>query len=90
VIVFLARLLRILIVLFVLRLVLRFLAAAVQGYREGPRRPPPAVEMVRDRVCGTFLPRTRALAARVDGREQHFCSEACREKALAAATLQAT
>jgi hypothetical protein len=39
---------------------------------------------VLDRVCHTHLPRSRALAARVDGREEHICSPACRDKALAA------
>ena len=41
-------------------------------------------DLVLDRVCRTYVPRSRALAARVDGREEHFCSAACREKALAA------
>ena len=39
-------------------------------------------EMVRDRVCNTFLPRSRALVERV-GRETHyFCSESCRIRFL--------
>jgi hypothetical protein len=38
--------------------------------------------MVRDRVCNTFLPRQRALRAVVGGREEHFCSAACRDRAL--------
>jgi len=87
VILFLTRLVRILIVLLVVRFLLRFLAAVVQGYRQAGRRPQPAVDMVRDRVCGTFVPRTRALVAMVEGREQHFCSEACRDRARAAAAL---
>jgi hypothetical protein len=37
-------------------------------------------------VCDTFLPRSRALMAVVDGREQHFCSPACRERARASAS----
>jgi hypothetical protein len=41
--------------------------------------------LVRDHVCDTFLPRSRALVATVDGREQHFCSEACRDRALSLA-----
>jgi len=39
--------------------------------------------MVRDRVCNTFLPRARAVTALVGGREMHFCSAACRDRALA-------
>ncbi len=41
-------------------------------------------DLVLDRVCRTYVPRSRAVVARVEGREEHFCSAACREKALAA------
>jgi hypothetical protein len=40
---------------------------------------------VRDRVCNTFVPRSRALSAMVAGEAQHFCSAACRDAALQAA-----
>jgi uncharacterized protein len=73
-------LVRIVLVLMAVRLVLRFLVAVVQGYQGAPR-PLPATDMVRDRVCDTFLPRSRALVAMVDGREQHFCSAECRDRA---------
>jgi hypothetical protein len=76
-----ANLVRIVAVLLIARFVLRFVAAVVQGYSGAPRREPAATEMVRDRVCDTFLPRSRALMAIVDGREQHFCSPECRERA---------
>jgi hypothetical protein len=39
-------------------------------------------EMVRDNVCNTFLPRDRALTIMIGGREAHFCSAACRDRAL--------
>jgi hypothetical protein len=80
-------LVRFLVVLLIVRFVLRFVAAVIQGYTGAPRgRREPAREMVatdlvRDRVCDTFVPRSRALMAVVDGREQHFCSPACRERA---------
>ena len=74
-------LVRLVAVLLIARFVLRFVAAVVQGYQGAPRREPAATEMVRDRVCDTFLPRSRALMAIVDGREQHFCSPECRERA---------
>ena len=74
-------LVRVVAVLLIARFVLRFVAAVVQGYQGAPRREPAATEMVRDRVCDTFLPRSRALMAIVDGREQHFCSPECRERA---------
>jgi hypothetical protein len=73
---------RIVVVLLIVRIVLRFVAAVVQGYQGGASpRPTEATEMVRDRVCDTFVPRSRALMAVVDGREQHFCSPECRDRA---------
>ena len=39
--------------------------------------------MVRDQVCNTFVPKSRALTARVDAEERYFCSEDCRQKFLA-------
>lgn len=38
--------------------------------------------LVRDRVCGTFLPRSRALVLREPSGEVFFCSDACRETHL--------
>jgi hypothetical protein len=77
---FVVNLVRLVVVLLIVRFVLRFLAAVVQGYQGAPRREA-ATEMVRDRVCDTFVPRARALMVIVDGREQYFCSPACRERA---------
>lgn len=34
--------------------------------------------MVQDRVCRTFLPRSRALVLRLQDQEHFFCSEGCR------------
>jgi hypothetical protein len=73
--------LRILAVLLLVRLLFRFLAGVVRGYRGDHR--PRSLDMVRDRVCNTFLPRDRALLVLIDGREEHFCSPACRDRALA-------
>lgn len=39
--------------------------------------------MVRDRVCGTFLPRPQALSLRAEDGEHFFCSAACRDAFLA-------
>ena len=82
-------LLRLLLVLLVVRLVGRFVMAAVRGYRgevpapaSGPRLA--SRELVRDRVCNTFRPRDRAVVAPVSGEVEHFCSAACRDTALAA------
>jgi hypothetical protein len=71
-------LLRVLAVLFLLRLAVRFVAHVFAGMRSEP----PA-RLVRDRICNTFLPRERALTARIGGREEHFCSPACRDRAEA-------
>jgi hypothetical protein len=81
VIALLVNVVRITVVLLLVRFVLRFVAAVVQGYQGAPARHPPATDMVRDRVCDTFVPRSRALMAVVDGREQHFCSPECRDRA---------
>jgi hypothetical protein len=88
----LLRVLQFLFWLLVLRFVVRTVARA---FSPGPGRPraaaappPPQVrppeDLVLDRVCQTYVPRSRALVARVGGREEHFCSPACRDKALAA------
>ncbi|HXV77529.1 MAG TPA: hypothetical protein VD788_14545 [Candidatus Polarisedimenticolaceae bacterium] len=42
--------------------------------------------MVRDRVCNTFLPKSRALRAGSGADEQFFCSEECRQKFRAGKT----
>jgi uncharacterized protein len=75
-------------------LLLRFVVRAVaRAFTPGPARtaaPPPRPQvrapedLVLDRVCHTYVPRSRALVARVEGREEHFCSAACRDKALSA------
>lgn len=78
--------------LFVLRLVVQTVARAFSSARPRPRAaavpPRPQVrapeDLVLDRVCRTYVPLSRSVAASVSGREEHFCSEACRDKALAA------
>jgi hypothetical protein len=77
-------------------LVLRFVVRAVaRAFSPGPARPRaaaatpprqvrPPEDLVLDRVCHTHVPRSSALVARIDGREEYFCSPACRDKALAA------
>jgi hypothetical protein len=76
--------------LFVLRLVLRGIAAILAPARAAAARPAPrpqvqaAHDLVLDRVCRTYVPIASALTARVAGHEEHFCSAACRDRALAA------
>jgi len=38
--------------------------------------------LVRDRVCNTYLPRSRALSLKVDDEQHFFCSERCRSSFL--------
>jgi hypothetical protein len=91
VILVLLRVLQFLFWLFLLRLVVRVVARAFSPASR-PRATagpvPPRVrapeDLVLDRVCHTHVPRSRALLARVDGREEAFCSAECRDKALAA------
>jgi len=46
-----------------------------------PGRTAAASALVKDEVCGTFLPREDALREVIDGRERFFCSPECRAKA---------
>ena len=84
------RLVEFLLVLLIVRLLGRaivglFSAGPAPRAQAAPPRPARAVEdLVRDRICNTFVPRSRALTASVAGREEHFCSAACRDRALAA------
>jgi hypothetical protein len=77
-------------VLVALRLFLRFVAAVVRGYRGEEGRPggrgsASERDLVRDRICNTFVPKGGALHAVVAGETQYFCSVACRDAALLAA-----
>jgi YHS domain-containing protein len=71
--------------LIVLRLVLRFIQGLIQGLAPGSgasggsRGPGPAEQLVRDPVCGTYVPRTRALTIGSGTAVRYFCSERCRE-----------
>jgi hypothetical protein len=83
--------LRIVGLLLIVRMVLRALAGVSRGTippRDAGSRPgtKAVADLVRDRMCNTFLPRDRAVRATVSGREEHFCSEACRDRALTAAS----
>lgn len=72
--------------LIVLRLVLRFLRGlfdglAPNGGAGAPRGSAPRAteQLVRDPVCGTYLPRARALTVGSGSAVRYFCSEQCRE-----------
>jgi len=79
-----------LIILYFVRMVSRALGRLFgpgNGARRsgGARRPVSrqAEDLVHDRICNTYVPRSRALTAKVADREEHFCSEACRDRAQA-------
>jgi uncharacterized protein len=81
-----ARLLLVLLVLFMLLTVLRGLRIFLRAFLRDTARPrpaagPPAVrqaEMVRDPVCGTWIDRSIALSAHRGGAIVPVCSEECR------------
>jgi YHS domain-containing protein len=51
--------------------------AAASGPREGRGEPAPT-KLVRDPVCGTFVPQRESLSLTVRGATHYFCSEQCR------------
>lgn len=79
--------LRILVILFIVRLVLRFLYGLAGGTND-QRRPrsskpnQPATreggQLVRDPNCGTYVPIGRALREGSGANAVYFCSETCR------------
>jgi hypothetical protein len=75
--------------LLIIRIVVRGIAGLFARRPAAPRREPPRAQAARqiedlvlDRVCGTHIPRSTAIGARIEGREELFCSEVCRDKAL--------
>jgi hypothetical protein len=77
----LATIVRFLFVLVVLRFLFRA-AASLFRPREAAPKVKPSADLVRDRVCNTFVPQDRALRADVGGKAEYFCSAACRDRAL--------
>jgi hypothetical protein len=79
----LSAIVRVLLVLFVVRLVLRLFTEFRRGRAGRPARAgvPPSRDLVRDRVCNTFVPRDRALVVRSSAGDEYYCSPACRDKA---------
>ena len=76
----LGRLLEIIVLLLVLRAAWRMIGSVIK-ISAGARRTtasgePPAVKLVRDPVCGTYVSRDSAIS---DGSE-YFCSEKCRNE----------
>ena len=73
------------------RALLRFFGGVVQGATGhatggGAARPAsrPPTKMVQDPVCGTYVVPGKAITVSRGGDTQFFCSDACRQKYLAA------
>ena len=73
---------RLIVWLLLASLVLRSLVRLLRGVSEGMRppapKPPAAVPLVRDPVCGTYVVPTNALSAGTGSQMKFFCSENCR------------
>jgi hypothetical protein len=75
--------LELVLLLLVVRAVWRLIGGIAQGMTPPARRQQngePAVHMVRDPVCGTFVLPDHAVTASDGTRRIHFCSAACRDK----------
>ena len=90
--------LNLLVILLLLRLVLRFVFGLLQGLAspsDDRHAAPPGKTargravgtstLVRDPVCGTYIPRDGAVTAVVRGETRSYCSDACRAKDAEAA-----
>lgn len=68
------------------RAVWRLLVGVVDGAagqtRRRPRREVESVPLVKDPVCGTYVPKSGGLTARRGERTEYFCSERCRDEYL--------
>lgn len=83
-------LLRIVLIALVVRALWRLAVGVIEGTRAtgqvGGSRPPrragqqPAVPLVKDPVCGTYVVRDRAVTASSGGQSYFFCSEKCRDE----------
>jgi uncharacterized protein len=62
----------------VIRALMRLSRGILQGagYRRGAANPP-SVALVKDPVCGVFVPRTKALTSGAGDQAVYFCSEKC-------------
>ena len=67
---------------YVIFLVLRVTRGLKQARRQAAPRTPEPVEgvMVKDEICGTYIPRDEALTEVRDGAVRYFCSEECRRR----------
>ena len=50
------------------------------GYTRGSAANPPSVALVKDPICGVFVPKVKALTSGTGDSVQYFCSEKCRKE----------
>jgi hypothetical protein len=76
---------RVLVILMIIRLVVRFWSARrlATAQRTKPLQRAGGT-LVRDPQCGTYVPESRALTVRARSGTLHFCSAACRDAWTAA------
>ena len=74
-------------VIMVLRRLAGLFSARPQRRHVAPS--PLGTELVRDRICNTFLPRDRALTVHASGQVHYFCSDDCRDRFLSGSARQA-
>jgi uncharacterized protein len=76
-------LIRLVLVWFVLRAVMRLVRGIAQGLQAPPApNAPQAMPLVRDPVCGTFVVPANAVVSGSGAQMRYFCSEACRRAYL--------
>ena len=71
---------RIIIILIILRILWRVIMGPLRRPRHERRSAPKSMPLVRDPVCGTFLPPDRAIKVGTGDATLYFCSETCRAK----------
>jgi YHS domain-containing protein len=64
--------------LLVVRLFWRMIGAVIAGARSPRGNGHPAVRLVRDPVCGTYVRPSAALSLTTAGSTYYFCSEQCK------------
>lgn len=74
----------------ILRRMLAGARAGADRQRKSARPAGASTELVRDRVCNTFIPRSRALSLMEGDRTHYFCSEKCRSRHKAGTTTSDT
>jgi YHS domain-containing protein len=74
-------LLRLILLLLVIRAIWLLVRGMLQGagYHRGPINPP-GMKLVRDPVCGLYLPPAKALTLQSGDATAFFCSERCRDQ----------